>query len=216
MGAVCPPPASISPSTSRPGPYLAAADGALLVVVGCPAGAVRPVLPLEEAGVGVLLQLLQVAGLGALGELGLPRDPPSGQAGPPCVAPVGDVHLEGGKGQEGWHCRGTTLPVPVPGCPPWSGVAEEAPATTVLAIRGCWGHAVVSPPSSALPAPLWAALPSRAPRAAVGRCRGALPRWGPTRPRSSPWGWALVLTCRKAVPWARCRRRSASRSFTTP
>lgn len=88
----------LPPSSHPPSPYLAAADGALLVVVGCPAGAVRPVLPLEEAGVGVLLQLLRVPALGALGELGLPR----GQAGPPCLAPVGDVHLGGRRvGTEG-------------------------------------------------------------------------------------------------------------------
>lgn len=53
-------------------------------------------------------------------------------------------------------------------------------------------------------------------QAAVGMGMGALPRREPTRPRISPLGCALVLTCRKAVPWARCCSRSASRSFTTP
>lgn len=41
-----------------------------------------PVLTLKEAGVGVLLQLLQVPGLGALRELSLPQGLPWGQAGP--------------------------------------------------------------------------------------------------------------------------------------
>lgn len=79
-----------------PSSYLAAADGALLVIVRCPASAVCPVLPLKEAGVGVLLQLLQIPGLDTLGELGLPQGFPWGQARPSCMALVGDVHLERG------------------------------------------------------------------------------------------------------------------------
>jgi len=158
-----------------PSPYLAAADGALLVIVGCPAGAVRPVLPLEEAGVGVLLQLLQVLGLGALGELSLPRS----QAGPSCVAPVGDVHLD--MKQKCWHHRGTPCPVPMPGCPPWPELVEEAPTTTGHTTAGCWDRAILCPP--ACPHPALGSVTGWRPRAAVPYPGGHLPvpaspRWG--------------------------------------
>lgn len=67
-----------------------------------------------------------------------------------------------------------------------------------------------------VPFPPRAVPPNWGPWAVVGMGRRVLRWWGPTRPRISPWGWALVLTCRKAVPWSRCCSRAASRSFTTP
>lgn len=111
------------PSSTIPSSYLAAADGTFLVVVRCPAGAVCPVLTLKEAGVGVFLQLLQVPGLGALGELSLPQGLPRGQAGPSCMALVGNVHLEGAMSRR-------SLPMPMPRCPPWSGLVRGPPMTT--------------------------------------------------------------------------------------
>lgn len=146
----------LPPSSHPPSPYLAAADGALLVVVGCPAGAVRPVLPLEEAGVGVLLQLLRVPGLGALGELGLPR----GQAGPPCLAPVGDVHLGGRRvGTEG-DPTGTprqaagTVPILSPSQPTPGSVTQPRTLPSPRGVTGTHGGDLPSP-ASPLEGGLW-------------------------------------------------------------
>lgn len=146
----------LPPSSHPPSPYLAAADGALLVVVGCPAGAVRPVLPLEEAGVGVLLQLLRVPGLGALGELGLPR----GQAGPPCLAPVGDVHLGGRRvGTEG-EPTGTprqaagTVPILSPSQPTPGSVTQPRTLPSPRGVTGTHGGDLPSP-ASPLEGGLW-------------------------------------------------------------
>lgn len=90
-----------------------------------------PVLTLKEAGIGVLLQLLLVPGLGALRELCLPQGLPWGQAGPSCVALVGNVNLEGAMSR-------TSLPMLMPGCPPWSGLVKEPPTTTKHIRLYCW------------------------------------------------------------------------------
>lgn len=93
------------PFSTTPVSYLAAADGALLVIVRCPACAMCPVLTLKEAGIGVLLQLLLVPGLGALRELCLPQGLLWGQAGPSCMALVGNVHLEGAMSRSHFLCQ---------------------------------------------------------------------------------------------------------------
>lgn len=79
--------------------YLAAAAEAV-VVVRCPVGAVGVVLPLEEAGVGVLLQLLGVPHVQTILRLALVCLRPA-----PKLTVIRHVHLqrerwERGRGEE--------------------------------------------------------------------------------------------------------------------